>query len=80
MTNAYFISYGTRANEYHVWRYAVLKKCPNSDAVMEILMEEYKKTAELPKVIVLGLPDLEIKINKAFEEIKAAEVQMQKKE
>lgn len=81
MTNTYFISYSTKGrNELHVW-YCGRKAYAAQDPaeVINYLLTEQKRTGEQPKVVVLGMPDFEKKVAKAFEDIHQAEKEMETK-
>ena len=77
MTNAYFVSYGTRCNEYQVWSYG-MKVFNNAEPnkVLDFLMSKLKEGTAEPRIIVLGLPDFDARVQKAFAEIRDVEKKM----
>lgn len=64
----YFVSYGTKINEFQIWHYAIKRYShPEQQKIIDWLKEEAGKTKEKPRVIVVGFPDLEKKITEELE-------------
>ncbi len=67
----YFISYGTRINEYQVWNNTqIVCRSPKPETVIEFLKEEYKRLKQRPTVHAIPPTDsLEKQIHQAMDEV-----------
>lgn len=64
----YFLSYGTRANEFQVWQYGILKcRHPETRGIKEYLQLQLKINPELD---LIGIGEMDNLARKIVEELR----------